>query len=207
MGQLSTQRHFEEKKRSQLTGTYPENETPNMKRLDEPRSMDSASTLNSKEIAAIFGISRPTLSRWVTRGCPHQVIGNRHYFNLEDVKTWLHTNSNPESAVRLKTRRTLKRYHVFMRNGCFHSIVHGSQKLIEILNTMEARDQHSIYAHHYPYGVDDLGYVYFFYSGKLRKHESVKTMAGVILRSRYTENLEPLMEIVRNKYLYKKRKT
>ncbi|MCD4655240.1 helix-turn-helix domain-containing protein [bacterium] len=175
-----------------------------MKRLDEPRNMDSAITLNSKEIAAIFEISRPTVSRWITQGCPHQTIGNRNYFNLKNVKTWLHINSDPESGLRLKTSRILKRYHVFTRNGYFQTIIHGSKKLIEILNAMEPRDQYSVFTHHYPYGVDDLGYVYFFYSGKLRKHESVKTMACVILRSRYTEDLEPLMEIVRNRYLCRK---
>lgn len=178
-----------------------------MKRLDEPRNTDSARTLNSMEIAAIFGISRPTLSRWVTRGCPHKTIGNRNYFILEDVKTWLHINSDPESGLRLKTSRILKRYHVFMRNGQFQTILHGSKKLIETLNAMEPRDQYSVFTHHYPYGVDDLGHVYFFYSGKLRKHESVKTMACVILQSRYTEDLEPLMEIVRNRYLYRKHLT
>jgi hypothetical protein len=98
-------------------------------------------------------------------------------------------------SKRLKSLRILKRYHVFSICSDYLGEVFGSKTLIERLKTLESDD------HHYPFGVDENGHVYFFYSGKLRKHESVKTMAGVQIRTSYPPNIQALMDIVYERYI------
>lgn len=159
--------------------------------------MKTSKLLNTKEISRLYEISRSTLSRWVARGCPHQIIESRHYFNSELVNPWLKINlDQTKSTPCLKSLRKLKRYEAFTKSGNFHSTVFGCKNLQAVLKTMEPDDSL------YPYGVDIDGYVFFFYSGKLRKHESVKTFAGVLISNIYPEKLEPLMQIVRQRYLH-----
>ena len=157
--------------------------------------MNKQNIMNTKEIAAYFGISKPTLCRWVSRGCPHRKIANRQVFCLAKVEEWINTNLDSENSNRLKSQRSLKRYHLFSVSSQYLGEVLGSKALTDRLKEMESYD------HHYPFGVDDYGYVYFFYSGKLRKHESVKTMAGVKVSTRYPENLQALMDIVYKRYI------
>jgi predicted DNA-binding transcriptional regulator AlpA len=156
--------------------------------------MNKHNLLNTKEIAAVFGISRSTLSRWVERGCPHQKEANQQVFCLKEVEEWMEKNKDPESNL-LKSRRSLKRYHVFNCDGYYKGEVMGSAKLIAQLKKFEAFD------HYHPYGIDENGFIYYIYSGKLRKHDSVKGIADVHIFTRYHPEIEVLMEAVRQWYV------
>jgi hypothetical protein len=161
------------------------------------KEMNGVNKLYTKEIAAHFGISRSTLSRWVARGCPYQKNANQYVFCINEVAEWIKKNKDPEisESLCLKSRRILKLYHVFSCSGDYQGEVLRSIKLIARLKTFDA------FEHHHPYGVDETGQVYFIYSGKLRKHDSVKGMAGVRIRTRYPQNIQKLMQVVYEKYI------
>lgn len=159
--------------------------------------MNKHNTMKTKETANHFGISKTTLCRWVARGCPHEKIADQHIFCLEKVEEWIKINKNPDAtgSYQLKSRRALKRYQVFTVNSKYIGEVYGSKALTLQLKQLESRD------HFYPFGVDEQGFVYFVYSGKLRKHESVKTMAGISIHTRYPPELQALMDLVYERYI------
>jgi len=41
------------------------------------------------EILEIFKISKPTIYRWIKRGCPVHYVGSIPYFDLQEVIDWM----------------------------------------------------------------------------------------------------------------------
>jgi len=41
------------------------------------------------EILEIFKISKPTIYRWIKKGCPVHYVGSIPYFDLQEVIDWM----------------------------------------------------------------------------------------------------------------------
>jgi len=137
--------------------------------------------MNSKALSEHFKVSKATVSRWVASGCPHTVRRSRFQFDLEAVQAW--------------RQARLKRYHVFDASGHCHGVASGSADLIARLKGFPVSE------HSRPYGVDDSGVIHFIYSGKLRKQDSIKTGVGVSIAFTSPDDIAPLMNLVRARYM------
>lgn len=49
--------------------------------------------VSKKEIAKHFGVSVPTVDRWIKVGVPHYKIGKLVRFEIEEVKEWFRNES------------------------------------------------------------------------------------------------------------------
>lgn len=136
--------------------------------------------MNSKALSEHFKVSRAAVSRWIASGCPHTVRRSRYEFDLDQVKAW--------------KQARLKRYHVFDAAGYYHGVAVGSADLIARLKAFPASE-------HRPYGVDDSGVIHFLYSGKLRRQDSIKTGAGVLIQYTQPDSIADLMQTVKARYL------
>ena len=156
--------------------------------------------LTAKQLAVPFNTSRSTISRWVDRGCPVNIIPGycrRQIFDLSAVKAWLRRESAAAGEThRPSCRYRLKEYYVFSVDGDYLETITGSRQLIDRLKGLPVCDRHR------PYAMDNAGYIYFLYSGKLRKHDTVRSeLIAVWITSRHPQNLEHIHEIARKWYL------
>lgn len=53
--------------------------------------------LNSAQLCQAMGVSRPTLQRWVSRGCPRIQVGGSYRYRLADVLAW-GASSRPDAS-------------------------------------------------------------------------------------------------------------
>jgi hypothetical protein len=136
--------------------------------------------MNSKALSEHLKVSRASISRWVASGCPHTVRRSRFVFDIDQVKAW--------------RQARLKRYHVFDAAGYYHGVAVGSANLIARLKAFRVST-------HRPYGVDDSGVIHFIYSGKLRRQDSIKTNAGVLIQYTQPAAVADLMETVKARYM------
>ena len=45
--------------------------------------------LTIKRICEELDITRPTLDKWITLGCPVHIVGGRKYFMLDEIEEWI----------------------------------------------------------------------------------------------------------------------
>jgi excisionase family DNA binding protein len=64
--------------------------------------MTSLELVTPMQLASYLKISRGTIQRFVTRGVPHERLGSRVYFKIDDVVAWLRDQGRA-------ARRTRKR--------------------------------------------------------------------------------------------------
>lgn len=53
--------------------------------------------VSKKEIAKHFGVSIPTVDRWIKAGVPHYKIGKLVRFEIEEVKEWFRNESTDDT--------------------------------------------------------------------------------------------------------------
>jgi excisionase family DNA binding protein len=70
--------------------------------LDGARPLDGLMT--PKQLAGCLKISRGTVQRHLVRGIPHERLGARIYFKLDDVMNWLRAQG--QAAQRKRTKRS-----------------------------------------------------------------------------------------------------
>jgi len=158
--------------------------------------------LNPKKLAKFFKTSPSTLSRWVSYGCPYREIPGpprTYLFNILEVRKWLEKEgmiTENGDLIRFKSRRKLKRYHLFSTNGVFVETISGSSDLAKKLQKDRS---HDIW---FPYAIDESGKVFVYYSGKLRNHDNVGSgmSAACILPNKYPEKLKSLARKMWTKY-------
>lgn len=44
------------------------------------------------DILEVFKISKPTIYRWIEKGCPVHRIGSIPYFDAEEISNWIKEN-------------------------------------------------------------------------------------------------------------------
>ena len=148
--------------------------------------------LTSRELAESFKTSPSTLSRWVSNGCPYREIQGpprTYLFDESEVRKWLQKEgmmTEKGELVRFKSRRGLKRYHLFSINGVYVETIIGSSDLVKKLKENRICDTW------FPYAIDESGEVLVYYSGKLRNHDTAGKggAAGCILPNKYPEKLK-----------------
>jgi excisionase family DNA binding protein len=59
--------------------------------------------MTPKQLAGQLKISRATVQRHLVRGIPHERLGSRIYFKLDDVMNWLRAQG--QAAQRKRTKR------------------------------------------------------------------------------------------------------
>jgi len=158
---------------------------------------------NSRELVAKFKISRTTLSRWVSSGCPHMKVPGAvcaYQFKFSEVLNWLKNEGmlTEEGYVfRFKSHRRLKRYYLFSVHGKYVTEISGSRELVAKLRNI--RDSYSIF----PYALDKSGEVFVYYSGKLRNHDTAGKggAAAFYLPTKYPAKLKEIVRKIYRKYL------
>lgn len=53
-----------------------------------------------RQLAGYLKLSRATIQRFVSRGVPHERLGTRVYFKIDDVMTWLRDQGRVVQARR-----------------------------------------------------------------------------------------------------------
>lgn len=52
--------------------------------------------LRIKDVLEVFKISKPTIYRWIEKGCPVHYAGSIPYFDVDEVNEWIKTNKKGE---------------------------------------------------------------------------------------------------------------
>ncbi len=129
----------------------------------------SQETMDARTVCRIWAVSRATLSRWVTMGCPVVMLpGNprKQGFIPDEVKTWLGQKELPTTSRGFPSRRFIKQYWIFDWDGMYVETAWGSRKACQALMKI-GRDPDTPFR---PCAIDNQKNQYIAYGGKLRRY-------------------------------------